>query len=236
MVQNRSGDAGLVRAPCGDVGTLGGVTREVFAQWLGWIAALAFFARLVPQPVKLFRTGVPHGVSPLAVLNNIVTDVGWIMYGTVSGTTQVWLTALVALVPGLWTAALLRREVRVHHALTASVWLVIVMVTLPLGLLGSVLGVSVVVNHGPQVWTVIRQHNLLGVSVLTWSIAIADATLWGGFGVLREDPALIGYGVVLLSVAIIVLGRVWWTSRHDGLTPGDEPDTDDEALAYTPGP
>lgn len=214
------------------------MTREALAQWIGWLAAFAFFARIVPQPVKLFRTGLPHGVSPLSALNNVVTDVGWVLYGVVSVTTQVWLTAVVALVPGVWTVMLLRRQCTRTQVLLSTTWLVIVMVTLPLGWLGAVLGVSVVVNHGPQAWTVLRERDLRGVSVATWALAIADATLWGGFGVLEDDRALMGYGAVLMAVAVLVLGRVWWTGRTapagDAVEPS--PAGHDEGLAYTPGP
>lgn len=210
------------------------VTREALAQWIGWAAAIAFFARIVPQPVKLFRTGVPDGVSPLAALNNVVTDLGWALYGIVSVTTQVWLTAVVALVPGVWTVLLLRRECTRVQVLLASTWLVIVMAMFPLDHLDVVLGVSVVVNHGPQVWTVLRESDLRGISVATWCLAIADATLWGGFGVLEDDLALVGYGAVLMTAAVIVLARVWWTSRS--ASSGPTPDHLDGGLAYTPAP
>lgn len=206
------------------------------AQWLGWLAAIAFVARLVPQPVKLWRTGLPTGVSMLAVLSGVVTDVGWILYGVTSDHVQIWLVSVVALVPGIWTAVLMWPHRTRAALIGASLWLVLVVATLPLGAIGSVLAVSVVVNHGPQVWKVLRESDLSGIAVGTWGLAIVDATLWGSFGVLEGDRALIGYGVVLLACAIIVLGRVHWTARHRPTTPHPLPADVAEGLAYTPGP
>ncbi len=215
------------------------MTYEALAQIIGWLAVAAFFARLLPQPLKLWRTGVPHGVSPVAVLNGLVSDLGWVLYGLGTGVLQVWLTAAVALVPCVWTAVLLRGVTTRRHVGIALVWLAVVLGTMPLGLLGAVLGVSVVVNHGPQVLLVLRQHDLRGVSAATWGLAIADATLWGCFGLLSPgvDLALVGYGTVLLTAALIVLGRVWWTSRSPLPDPEVElPAAVLEGLAYTPAP
>ena len=77
---------------------------------LGVLASIAFFARLTPQPIRLWRTGVPDGVSPMAAMNAALSDIGWILYGLAAGLVPVWLTAVVALVPGVWTVWLLRRE------------------------------------------------------------------------------------------------------------------------------
>ncbi len=211
------------------------MTREALAQWIGWLAAAAFFARLLPQPLKLWRTGLPQGVSALAALNNVVTDVGWLLYGVASSTTQVWLTASVALVPGIWTVVLLRSHTTTRQVALAGVWLGVVGITLPLGLVGGVLAVSVLVNHGPQVWTVLREDDLSGVAVTTWRLAILDATLWGLFGAIGDevDGALVGYGVVLLLTAIVVLVRV---AVSGGQSAGSQPAGSPEHVTYTPGP
>ena len=43
--------------------------------------------------------------------------------------------------------------------------------------------------------------------------SVLDAATWGAYGVAVGDGALMGYGVVLVSSSVVVLSRVWWTSR-----------------------
>lgn len=181
---------------------------------LGVLASLAFFARLTPQPVRLWRTGRPDGVSPMAAMNSALSDLGWILYGTAAGLVPVWLTALVALVPGLWTVWLLRRETTRRDLLWSGLWLATIGLAWASGTLVGILGISVVVNQGPQVVRALRSDDLRGVSPTTYVLALADAGLWGAYGLAADDVAVIGYAVVLWAAAVTVLGRIWWTRRQ----------------------
>lgn len=183
---------------------------------LGWTASAVFLTRLVPQPVRLLRTGVPDGVSPMAALNGVVGDLGWLVYGVGVGLVPVWTVAGVSLVPCLLMAVLLARSTTVHDVLGAALWSGIVMTAWALGALGTVLGISVLVNNGPQVWVAVRSRNLVGLAPATWMIAIADASLWGAYGVATGDGALFGYGTALTASALVILARIWWTRRAAG--------------------
>ncbi len=182
-------------------------------QVLGVLASIAFFARVLPQPVRLWRTGVPNGVSPLASMNSAMSDLAWVLYGTAAGLVPVWGTAVVGLVPGLWTVVLLRRQITRRDVIAVSLWLAVILGSAATGTLVAILGISVVVNQGPQVWQALRDDDLWGISPTTYVLAIFDATLWGAYGIAAADPAVIGYGVVLLTAALTVLGRIWWTRR-----------------------
>ena len=81
------------------------------ASAVGWVASIVFLARLLPQPIRLFRTGVPNGVSPLAMMNSAVSDIAWVLYGLSAGLAPVWVVALLALPPGIWTIVLLRDRI-----------------------------------------------------------------------------------------------------------------------------
>lgn len=183
------------------------------ADVLGWIASIAFFARLFPQPIRLARTGVPDGVSPLGALNAAVSDIGWILYGIGAGLVPVWGTAAVALVPGVWTVALLRRSTGRRDVVGGLVWLAVILLAWRTGAMVTILGLSVLVNQGPMVWTALREDRLDGIAPMTWLLALADASLWGLYGVAVGDAALMGYGAVLFTSAVVILGRVWWTRR-----------------------
>jgi uncharacterized protein with PQ loop repeat len=183
------------------------------ADVLGWIASIAFFARLFPQPVRLARTGVPDGVSPLGALNAAVSDIGWILYGVGAALVPVWGTAAVALVPGIWTVVLLRRSTGRRDVVGGLVWLAVILLAWRTGAMVTILGLSVLVNQGPMVWTALRQNRLDGIAPMTWMLALADASLWGLYGVAVGDAALMGYGLVLFTSAVVILARVWWTRR-----------------------
>lgn len=180
---------------------------------LGVLASIAFFARLTPQPIRLWRTGVPDGVSPMAAMNAALSDIGWILYGLAAGLVPVWLTAVVALVPGVWTVWLLRREATRRDLLWSCVWLATIGLAWASGTLVAILGVSVIVNQGPQVARALRERDLRGVSPTTYVLALADAGLWGAYGVAADDVAVMGYAVVLFAAAVTVLTRIWWTRR-----------------------
>lgn len=189
---------------------------------IGWIASVVFLARLLPQPMRLARTGVPDGVSPMSAMNATISDLGWILYGVGVASVPVWLVAAVALVPSVWQSLLLRRQATRRDALGSGLWLAAIVLTWVTGSLGVVLATTVLVCQGPQVWTALRSDDLDGIATATWWIAIADATLWGAYGIARGDVALIGYGIVLLTSALIILGRVHLVRRARLAVPGPE--------------
>ncbi|MCB1262930.1 MAG: hypothetical protein KDB33_21395, partial [Acidimicrobiales bacterium] len=77
---------------------------------LGWIASITYVLRLLPQPVRLWRTGLPAGVSTVAAWNALLCDLGWAAYGASADLPPVLWVSVVAAVPGVWTVVLLRRE------------------------------------------------------------------------------------------------------------------------------
>ena len=169
---------------------------------LGWLATFAFLIRLLPQPIRLMRTGVPDGVSPMAVMNIALTELAWLTYGLIEGLVPVWVVSLPALPLGLWTVVLIRRQITRRDLLGSSVWLATIALGWATGALAVVLAASVLVNYGPQVVTALRGHRLDGLAPATWWLALADAMLWGAYGLAVGDAASIGYCIVLtLSAA-----------------------------------
>ena len=89
---------------------------------LGIVASAVFLARLTPQPVRLARSGVADGVSPLAALNAVIAALAWLVYGLVADDPVVWIVSLVAVVPGVWAVLLLRRRTALADLLAAGAW------------------------------------------------------------------------------------------------------------------
>lgn len=186
---------------------------------LAVLAPLVYLVRLLPQPIRLWRTGVAAGVSPLAAMNGVIGDVGWLVYGFSAGLPAVWAVSALALVPALWTVALLARSTTRVDLFAASAWALALVGSAAVGQIGITLALGVLVTQGPQVWVAIRNRDLRGIAPGTWWLSVLDATTWGLYGVGVGDGALMGYGLVLLTSAGIVLGRVWWTGRR---WPSDE--------------
>ena len=181
---------------------------------LAVLAPLVYLVRLLPQPVRLWRTGVAAGVSPLAAMNGVIGDIGWVAYGLSAGLPSVWAVCAIALVPATWTVVLLARATTRADVLAAAVWASALLGSAAVGHVGVTLALGVLVTQGPQVWMAVRDRDLRGIAPGTWWLAVLDATTWGLYGVGIGDGALMGYGLVLLLSAGIVLGRVWWTGRR----------------------
>lgn len=180
---------------------------------LGVAAPLVFLVRLLPQPLRLARTGVDDGVSPMAAFNQLLSEGAWLAYGLIQASTSIWLVSAVALFPSGWQALLLVRRSRTVDLVGAAVFGVAIIVAWSAGGLGAMLGASVLVTTGPQVLEVLRSDDLSGIAVQTWWIALVDAALWGALGWVTDDLALVGYWAVLTTCALTVLARVTWTRR-----------------------
>jgi len=178
---------------------------------LGLLASVVYLSRLLPQPIRLARTGLPEGISTVAAMNAVISDAAWIAYGLQAGLLPVWLVALVGVVPGVWTVVLLRREVDRGDLVRSGAWLAVIVVAALVGGLGVILAASVLVNVGPQVWTALRSNDLRGLSAFTWVLAIGDGLLWGAYGWVVADVALLAYAGVLVTGALIVLLRMAMT-------------------------
>lgn len=182
---------------------------------LGWLATVAFLVRLLPQPLRLIRSGVPDGVSCIAAMNIALTELAWLLYGLIEGLVPVWVVSVPALPLGAWTVVLLRRQITQRDVLVSGLWLAAIALGFVTGTLAVVLAASVLVNYGPQVLTAIRGQHLEGLAPATWFLAFADAGLWGAYAVAVGDPALLGYCVILTACAATILWRIWRTREEN---------------------
>ena len=180
---------------------------------LALVASAIFLVRLIPQPLRLWRTGVAAGVSAVAAANAVTSASAWFAYGVIHGLPVVWAVSVCALFPSVWTVGLLRREFAAAEMVGAGLVAAVLALSAVAGVLGAALALGVLVTAGPQVWRALRQSDLRGVAPATWGVAVADALSWGIYGVVIADHALEGYGAVLLVSAGVVLGRVAWTRR-----------------------
>lgn len=175
---------------------------------LGYFASAVFLVRLLPQPIRLARDGRPAGVSALAALNAVVSAFAWTAYGLIAGLPVVWVVSILALIPGIWQAFLLRRELTRRDLVWASAYVAALSVAYAAGLLGAALAGTVLVTAGPQLYQALTETDLSGLAPNTWRIALLDAASWGLYGLALGDFALLGYFVVLTASAAIILIRI----------------------------
>jgi uncharacterized protein with PQ loop repeat len=175
---------------------------------LAIVATLVFLGRLLPQPVRLARTGLTAGVSPMAALNSVVSAVAWLAYGLMADLPVVWASALVAMVPGTWQVVLLRGQVARRDVAGSAVFAGALVVAAILGVLGVALGGAVLVTVGPQVRYALVSDDLSGLAPATYWVALVDAVAWGAYGVAVRDGALVGYFLALSISAVVILSRL----------------------------
>jgi uncharacterized protein with PQ loop repeat len=189
-------------------------------------APAVFLVRLLPQPLRLARTGVGHGVSPMAAFNQVLSEGAWLTYGVIQQSVPIWLVSAAALFPSGWQAMLLLPRARRSDLIGAAVFAAAIVASWWLGLLGAMLGASVLVTTGPQVVEALRSRDLSGIAAATWWISLLDAALWGALGWVTDDLALVGYWAVLTVCALTVLARLAYRrGRTTSVHPAPDPPT-----------
>lgn len=181
---------------------------------LGLLASAVFLVRLLPQPVRLARAGRPAaGVSALAALHAVTAALAWIAYGLERGLPVVWGVSVLALVPSLWQLTLVWPTVVRRDLAWAIAFVAVLGGAWTLGAFAIALSATAAVTLAPQVRTALVGDDLSGLAPATWWVAIGDATVWGAYGLVVHDRALLGYFGVLVSASAVVLARIASTSR-----------------------
>ena len=181
---------------------------------------------LIPQIVRLIIRGDTAGVSLVWAGFGVITNIAWVGYlGMMGLWAAVAAPALAVVTYGVMLAVLgpldrgsgwLRTSV-VYAALLAAVG-----PTAGGAGLGLVLAITPAVQLTPQVIAVFRAERPSGVAPTTWCLALAEAALWGCYGWLMRDAALIGYGLVTSLGSVLILAR-WTATRPRWRTPVTAP-------------
>ena len=182
------------------------------------VASAVTFVQIVPQVVRLLRSGRIEGTSPAWAAIGTAINIGWIAYVVAE---QLWYT-IPAVVAGAASYGvvlfLLYRngaEVRIGVLLGLAAGAASVVIQLGAGwtVLGTVLGLSNGLYLGPSVFAAWRSHTPVGVSPLTWVLVATEGILWGFYGVIVAKGPIMVYGSTAAGLATLVLLRLWIT-RH----------------------
>ena len=194
------------------------MSRAEFANLVGIVATAVTFVQIVPQIVRLLRTGRIEGVSPTWAAAGLTINLGWLAY-VIHGGFWVTIPSIVAAVSSfglaLWLLYRNGADIRVALWMSAAVAVASVVVQLAAGwtVLGTVLGLSNGLYLGPSVITVWRSRVPSGVSPLTWMLTVLEGLKWGFYGVLVFSGPIVVYGTTAVLLAALVLLRLW-TTRH----------------------
>ena len=192
------------------------MSREELAFWVAIVANGVTFVQIMPQIVRLLRTGHTEGVSPVWAAVGMTINVGWLTYVVEN---EFWETipSIIAAISsfGLALFLLYRNGVSVRAALLMSAVVAVGSVGIQQAagwtVLGTVLGLSNGLYLGPALIAAWREYAPVGVSPGTWWLTVLEGFKWGLYGVLVAAVPIMVYGSTAMLLAAGVLLRLWTT-------------------------
>lgn len=186
------------------------------------IATAAALAGLLPQTVRVRRTGDIAGLSLAWPALGVVTEAAWTVYAVHE---QLWLLAPSAVAMVVFDAALFWVMARTAAPFASSLvpvgmWaLALTLVALLAGApaLGVVLGSAYGVQIAPLLWAAYRTPAPTGLAPATWLIATGEFALWWVYGELTDDVGVKLLGLVGGASSVALLAR-WIVTRPPSLS------------------
>lgn len=187
-------------------------------------ACIAGCTFLGPQLVRLVRTRDTAGISATMAALGALSCMAWTFYGFAVEAWPLVVTGGLEAAEYLAFCVLLQRA---HHPFRRAVVMtavgtagMLLAMTLAEVIgqdmwsgLGAALNVAVVAQYFPAVLEANRAPATTGIALGTWVIVGMNGTLWGLYGALIGDLALVEYGLALWAatagVAIAVLRTRW---------------------------
>ncbi len=176
---------------------------------------------LFPQIVRISRSGDTSGLSTTWAGYGLITNLAWILYlGTLGLWAAMTAPALAVVTYGIILIGLVTRTPGArwmwatagYSAVLSAAWIVG-----GVEALGLVLVLAPVVQMTPALWAAHRTRCPTGISPATWALSGAEALLWGWYGWLVADLALLGYGLVTAAGSLLILRR--WLATRPRLRP-----------------
>lgn len=181
------------------------------------LAACLALSQPVPQIVRLVRTRSVQGVSGPTTWLGLTINAGWVAFGVARGLVPVAVLSL-AYVVGYATIAglLVQRGNRsgIGTAVVSTAAIAVTAATFGWTVLGTALALTVAVQFIPQVALAWRGTDLTALAGGTYVVCGLDGIVWGGYGLLHAELPLVLYGLVMVSVAVLVLvPKRRWTAK-----------------------
>jgi uncharacterized protein with PQ loop repeat len=201
------------------------------------IAAAAFaIPQFLPQISKLRRTGDTAGVSwPWAALTS-VNNAAWLAYFVLSGYWAALVPSCSAtlLAGALATMLALRGQAKARPAVLVGVWVALLAAAFTVAGrtgLGTLLTAAFVLQVTPSIWTAYRTARPSGISQGTWLLILGELSCWATFGVHKSDPRLITLGATGVAASLLMLTRIWRTTKTNAQEHSGAPSDPDSTTA-----
>lgn len=185
----------------------------------GIISTLLGVTRAMPQLVRLRRARHAYGVSVDTAATSMIVSSGWAIYGILTHQPVIsFASGASGIIFASITLSALQFGRRPREIKIAPVWLAVLLLAGGIGGavgLSIVLPVSVLAANIPQVWVAYREKNLTDLSLGTWLLSMAEGLLWGGYGLIQQDIAvLVNNTFQLTTSAMIVAFKLAHMARH----------------------
>ncbi len=175
-------------------------------------------AMAVPQAWKITRSRSTRGVSGAWSAISAALNAWWAAYAIGTGDWAIFPVAAISVIAYLVIASALvryddaRPAATIRTMLTASFAIgTVPLIAVAVGgwvVAGVVLGALYGVQLSPAVVAVYRAADVSGVSTATWVLALAEAVLWGVYGIARIDLGIVALAVTGSAASILVLARL----------------------------
>jgi uncharacterized protein with PQ loop repeat len=192
----------------------------VLVEAAAWVATTIAVVGVLPQVTRLLRTGDAVGVSLVAPMFGVASESGWTAYTLQA---DLWSAAPEAILMVLANVVLAGTIIRTGAATAAALlvscaWAGLLGTLTVAGgwtMLGAALGVSYAGQMGPAVWTVYRVATPTGIAPVYWLANLVEAALWGVYGAVHRDQAVLLFALVGVTASGAILLR-WSTTRGCG--------------------
>ena len=182
---------------------------------IGLTAGALGLGRSLPQISRLYRTRNAAGVSSFSLGLGIAQCMLWLGYGLTAGDVPQVVTNFGALtLVGMQAALILvirRGRRRAAGLIAVSVGTIVLTALLAqgapsfVGVLAATVGIAALM---PQLLVAARGDDLSGLSLATWLMTIAAASLWLLYALLSDQSAVLATSMVAVVAATVIAWRV----------------------------
>jgi hypothetical protein len=144
------------------------------------------------------------------------SELGWVVY-TLQGSlwSAVPEAAIMALTNALLAVALVHTGIAVVRPfIVSAAWAMILVAGTTLGgfgFLGALLPIAYAVQVVPSICSAYRTWAPSGIAITTWLLILVECLLWGVYGALHSDPAMVTLGMVGTGASAAIVVRVMMT-------------------------
>ena len=186
--------------------------RQLLANVAVIAATATTFTFLLPQILKLVRTGDSKGVSTTWPALGFISNIGWFIYfvhEALWASVAAPLGATAGYAVTIWALARTGRPLT-RSATRGLVLAAILIATTAFGgwtTLGVVLGLTFAVMMVPSVASAYTTRDPSGISPGTWWLGALEAALWGFYGWHHADAGVLTFSVTAAIGSVLMLGR-----------------------------